>query len=833
MTQKLLFCIIFPFFFLQSSIAQKKAIYTMFLQEAIPANGVSVDFNAPILRWPYQKGKQITYDVQLSQQEDFPAASTIIATALKGAIFNPHQKLATGRWFWRYRVSGKTWSPSRYFEVSEKSLPMVSPLSEEFLAKIPDEHPRILLQRPTDNITNLSKTADAAIIISDADKVLTEKLLTEADARPAGKGINEKQDNKIIADAVVALGNRVNHMLQPLCEAYLLTHNEKYVPKAIEIGMELSRWDPEGVSGSRDFTDGICMYDMALVFDTFYDRLDPQQRSTLQKAIKHRADKFYKSWVNNIESKVLSGHVWQLLLNEFFKTGLALHQHEPAADDWLAYAYELFLARSPVLGGIDGGWAEGASYFQMNMEMLIDIPEKIKLYTGFDFIQKHPWYKNNADWMIYQFPPGSSADGYGDNTEELFEPPASYAAYADLMARFTNSHAYSWYAKKLKQTQKIDLAHEPRMRWCLLLHTNDFEEPVGNDSLSFSMGRIFKEVGVASLHSNAAEARNDVMIAMRSSPFGAYGHILADQNTFNILYGGKRVFYRTGYKVAMDDPHRLGWSKHTKSQNGVLINEQGQPYSAESFGNFSRFMQGEKLAYIKGDASNAYQSVETKEDYGVSKFYRHVVLLKPNIIVIYDELESVADANWSWLIHSLENMKLDSVHNIFTSTIQNAKAVGKLWSSYRFSWQLSDKFDVPAIIFRNYKGMKTKKYDDTQWHLKAINRNKTSKIRFLSVIQISADGKIFPFKESSEIKGLTKLTISGWKIEAAMSYDLSPKLQIHSLDGNTAFDACGSDIKLKDQLYKSTITESSKLIEWINGKINFSETGDEPVRPLR
>ncbi|MEZ4902107.1 MAG: hypothetical protein R2822_10295 [Spirosomataceae bacterium] len=81
--------------------------------------------------------------------------------------------------------------------------------------------------------------------------------------------------------------------------------------------------------------------------------------------------------------------------------------------------------------------------------------------------------------------------------------------------------------------------------------------------------------------------------------FGAYGHILSDQNTFNILVGGKRLFYRTGYKVAMDDPHRLGWSKHTKSQNGILINGEGQPYSAEAYGYFSRFLQGEELATSK------------------------------------------------------------------------------------------------------------------------------------------------------------------------------------------------------------------------------------------
>ncbi|HEX5025977.1 MAG TPA: DUF4962 domain-containing protein, partial [Agriterribacter sp.] len=673
---KKIYCLFAVAFFCVSvCYAQKKAIYTMFLEEAVPGNGVTVRFNAPILRWPYQKGKQVRYDVQLSQDVDFPGTSTITATALHGAIFNPHQKLKEGKWFWRYRVSDQPWSPAQYFIIAADALPMVSPPPARFLSKIPEAHPRILLNNPHENITQLSTKADALVIIADAEKVIPQKTLTEADAKPAAKGATARQDKKINQDAIVRLGNRVHQMVLSLCQAYLLTGNEKYIPKAIDIAMELATWDPEGMSGSSDFMDGICMYNMALVFDTYFDQLSTAQKAVLLQAIKTRAGKFYNSWVNNIESKVLSGHVWQLLLNEFFKTSLALYHHEPGAATWLSYAYELFLARAPILGGVDGGWAEGASYFQMNMEVLTDIPGKIKYYTGFDFIQAHPWYQTQADWLIYQVPPGSSADGYGDNTEELFEPPASYAAYADVMARLTQNPKYSWYAAKMREYKKMDLSHEPLMRWFRLVNAEKLQMPSPLDTLYFPMAYLSKEVGVASLHTDPAHTKNDIMVTMRSSPFGAYGHILADQNTFNILCGGKRLFYRTGYKVAMDDPHRLGWSKHTKSQNGILINGEGQPYSVDAYGNFSRFLQGTQLAYMKGDASNAYQSNQTKEDYGLNKFYRHIVLLKPGIIVIYDELEARSDASWSWLMHSIEDMKLDSLNNTFVSAIENAKGV--------------------------------------------------------------------------------------------------------------------------------------------------------------
>jgi len=819
--------------FNNNSSAQQKAVYNMFLEEPIPANGTEVFFNAPVLRWPFQKGKRATYDVQLSPSSTFEKSATLTAEKLSGAIYNPHQALATGNWYWRYKVTGKDWSAVYHFRVTDKALSMVSPTADKFLASVPNEHPRILANGKADKLTALINTPDARTILSEADQELSKGIYTEADAQPAVKGFNAGQDKKILSDAIVALGNQVYKMVLPLCQAYLLTGKIVYRDKAIAMGMEVAKWDPEGVSGSRDFTDGMCMYNMALVFDTFYDDLSAIQRQTLQKAITLRLSKFYNSWVNNIESKVLSGHVWQLILNEFFKSALALYGHEAAAGAWLSYGYELFLGRAPVLGGADGGWGEGASYFQMNMETLVEIPAFIKQYTGFDFMKAHPWYQQQADWLIYHFPPLSSADGYGDNTEDLFEPPPSYASFAIVMAKLMQNGKYAWYAEQLIKQQQPDLTKELVLRWFRMKYTSHLSMPAAANPQYFPMGYISKETGIAALHTNTANTKNDVMVTMRSSPFGAYGHILADQNTFNILAGGKRLFYRTGYKVAMDDPHRLKWSKHTRSMNGILINGEGQPYSVESNGYFSRFLQGGELAYMKGNAANAYQSKETKEDYGVSKFDRHTVLLKPGIIVIYDELKAESEVSWSWLIHSLKNMKLDTMHNSFTATIEDWKGVGRLWSSDPFTWNITDTFAVPAVVYRNYTGMKTKKYENTQWHLKATNRQKKKQLRFLAIIQVDKNGAVIGFKEATTGKGITKITVGDWEIEAALSSDLAPHLQIQSMARKVAFTAYGEELGFQGNTYKGNTANSSKLIELVNGKIIFTETGDQLLPPIR
>jgi hypothetical protein len=54
------------------------------------------------------------------------------------------------------------------------------------------------------------------------------------------------------------------------------------------------------------------------------------------------------------------------------------------------------------------------------------------------------------------------------------------------------------------------------------------------------------------------------MLSIRGSPYGPMAQTHSDQNTFNIAFGGKRLFYNTGYRPALGDPHFLGWYKDTR-----------------------------------------------------------------------------------------------------------------------------------------------------------------------------------------------------------------------------------------------------------------------------
>src|SRR5690554_186209 len=583
-------------------------VHPRFIDFPVPSSGIEVRTNPPVLRWPMIKGNNLKFDVRLSKRSDFKKEDNYFEyNGLDWSMVNPHQKLDSGTWYWQYRISSTEWKETLSFKITKDAIPFVSPKAIQFLNALPADHPRVLTTTADlPRLKSLNIDEDISAIYKGAEKSLSFKVPSETEGIPQKEGADEKQNRKFQLDSSKRLGSTVYDNTLLLCQAYILSANRKFADKAIEIAMEVSKWDPKGVSGINDFGDARCMLTMALVYDTFHDLLSNEQKLKLLQSIKPRAEHFYDEWRNNIEAKVLSGHVWQHILHYFFQTSIAVYNEEPRAGKWLEYAYELFLARTPVLGGFDGGWVEGVSYFKMNMETVIDIPLTIQKYTGFDFINTHPWYSENIKWMVYHIPPGSASDGFGDNSEEVESPGAAYIEYASTLAKLTGSSLAAWYAQESSKYEDLDNVSPKAFRWTRITTTNDLEMPDGKLQ-DVPMGAVFKDVGLAAMHSDITNTTNDLMIAFKSSPFGSYGHMLCDQNTFNILYGGEKIFYRTGYKVTMDDPHRTGWYRTTKSQNGILINEEGQPYSNGSYGFIPQFLQGKSIGYIKGDATHAYQ----------------------------------------------------------------------------------------------------------------------------------------------------------------------------------------------------------------------------------
>jgi hypothetical protein len=782
-----------------------------YLKEVLPCPGCLIHSLYPVIQWPVKKGKNITYDVELVRDTFHISTPFMAKKALPYCIFIPYKPLDKGVWFWRYKVNGFHWSPYFSFQITTDYAQHIPPDVSLFTAKIPRTHPRVLTDQSF-NVTTISvDNEDRLAILSEANRLLNLPDPVDTIDLSDTTFLTESQKNRLEKDAAYRIGHQVYQRIYLLCQAYLLTNDAKYFQVAKTLGIIVTGWDREGYSGMVDFSDAKCMLGMALVFDTFYDKLSENEKKLLLEAIHIRATYFYQWYKNDIETKILSGHFWQHILHYLFQTSLILFDHVDEANHWLSYCYEIFFAKSPILSGESGGWIEGLSYFTMNMETLIDIPLFVRNYTGFDFFKVHPFYKNMANWLIYHVPAGAVGDGFADNATHIYAPGAKYQAFAWEMAKLTREPLFVWYAEKCGALEPIHLSNEPTLRWTRLAKTNTLPLPANRGNHIFPFARLFVDGGAGSMQSHPGNPEKNLALFMRASPIGAYGHILAEQNTFNISYRGKRIFFKTGYKLGMDDPHRTGWSQLTKSANGILINGNGQVISSEAAASFKRLIQGSTLAYVKSDASSAYKSNETKENAGLRKFIRHYLLLPPHTIIVFDELESENPANWQWLLHSENDIQINRVDN----QLQSADScLIQLITSYPMSFSKKDSFDVPLVNFRfmDEEGEGFASFDTDQKHITFQTDKPTGFQRIISIFSFGNE-EIRENGKGKATEAIRNFQWGDWELNLETDTSKEPLFELTNKQLGTYFNMFGNTTAWSTQWNANPHKGESLLIE--------------------
>lgn len=789
-----------------------------------PSRGEQPRFNSPSLQWP--SIKKAVYSVRLSSSNDF-SKQVIEKSGLPYAIFNPHKQLSIGKWYWQYKTNDGSWNALDSFVITISTRKFPTPDSKALISAIPVEHPRVLVRKLEASAfrEQAAGQKETALIIQEANGFLKEPISKESMAIPTYKGKDDFENEKIALLASKWTGWKIQKVLNTFSQAYVLTGDTVYFKAARAWMMEIASWDPNGPSHKNDFGDAGIMSSLAIGLDTFWDLLMPEERVKIIHQSSTRAKHFYASWVGQVESRSSSMHVWQHILHNMLQTSLALSGEVPEAKKWIEYIYELWIAQSPKMAEEDGAWFNGTSYFGMNTLTLIDVSSILKDLTGVDFMGS-PWFKNNPRWLSYSFPPNSVADGFCNDGDKYSSPNINYAGYTDAMARLFNDPYAAWYSKTIAKGVGKDISEDPEFRWFRLQKGNQLKLPLISPNIKFPEAAVFPEIGVAYMHTMLQQSNTNLMLSLRSSPYASMAHTHADQNTFNIAYGGKRLFYNSGYRPAMGDPHFLDWYKHTQGHNGILIDGKGQPFNAGAYGFIPRFLHGNQISYAVGDASNAYSGKDEGQniDLGMKISKRHYIMLRPSIIIIYDELEADHPAAWSWLLHNDNTMIIDPLKKTILAKNEFAQAQVSLFSSSEIDFNLTDHFSVPVDNWTN----KVNEDGDTvnfknQWHFKGVSKEKKEKMRYLAIIQVKPNGSFEPLI-TNRVNG--DITIGDWHISAEMN-TAKPSL-IKAWNGNrSAMLVSSGNIVNQGKTYAGKSSGSSKLLEMINGKPMFEEAKDE------
>ncbi|MCC6143244.1 MAG: DUF4962 domain-containing protein [Candidatus Hydrogenedentes bacterium] len=792
-----------------------------------PSGGIIARYNPPSMLWPVTP--EARYAVRMSQAPDF-TGEVIGREDLPFAMFNAHRQLAPGLWYWQYKTSGGAWSEASSFLITLETPLFVTPEGGALVDGIPEARPRILSwSSEADALRERAAGyAETQEILREAEEWIRASLPDEREAVPRAEGRNAREDRKLAIDAGKRLGNRVSDAIMSLAQAYLLTGESRYADAGCKWLQHVGAWDAAGPTQASDFGVSQIMVALAVGLDTFGSACSGEERVALVGATAERARMFYEEWKNSVEARAYSAHVWQYMLHRFIQTSIGLIGDVPEADQWLAYAYELWIARAPVLGGDDGAWYNGLSYFGINTRTLLDVPAIFQDLTGVDFLRS-PWYENNPSWLLYAFPPHSTCDGFGNGCEKLLSQDLSLIAYADALARVTGNPWAAWYADESISGTGWRVSSDRELRWYRVQRGYRQERPAPLAPLDLPDARVFRDGGLAYLHSDLRDGEANLMVAMRAGPFGSMSHAHADQNTFNIAFGGQRLFFNTGYRPAMGDPHYLGWFKHTQGHNGVLIDGKGQPEEAgDAYGWIPRFLHGSRVSYAVGDASQAYASEEGGEGEaaGLTRFRRHILMLRPTIVVVYDDLEADHDAEWSWLIHCNDKMDVDEVQCTFAA--HNAVAQGRaaLFGSVPLRCVLSDQFTVKPENWRDLRDEEGEviAYHD-QWHFKGVTTEKTKRMRYLAIIQVQAKDSPTDFAEVRRDEG-NRFEVGEWSIEAELRASEPPTIRVENRAAGAAFASSGP-VLAGGKEYNGSCEESAKLVEMVDGKPAFFEAVDE------
>jgi hypothetical protein len=820
-----------------------KVIYPKSREWMSPDGGVVPQFNPPSLLWP--ASKSASYTIRLSQDEGFQK-NVISIDSLPYAMYNPHQKLANGSWYWQFKSGGGNWSDLAEFFIDDRATEFVTPTTLELLSKIPQDRPRVYAW--VSELAELRERAkgyeETSEILAEAEMLLSIPVINEQEALPKFEGRNDRETRKIAIDASRPVCDRVQYVVSTLSQAYILTGSKKYADAGIRWILEIAHWDPEGATKVTDFGDSGIMHAMAVGYDSFYHSLTKGQKKQLLNAIALRGAHFYDDWVNSLESRLLSNHVWQHILERFFQTALAVKDDLPIADQWLSYIYEIWIARSPVLGHKDGAWSNGISYFRMNTLTMLSITSTLKEITGVDFV-KDIWYKNNPEWMIYAWPPHGSADGFGNDAYKLGNPEYEresndpiFTSYPELNARITQNPYARWYVDKRIEDTGAKYSADKSLKWFFIQRGLRLERPSAPAHFDLPQARAFREVGIAYMNTHLEETSKNLRLAFKSSPYGSYSHTHAEHNCFNLFYGGQPLFSNTGYRPAMGDPHYLADFKNTRGHNGILIDGMGQPFGSESYGWISRFLHGEQISYVVGDATNAYSATDANEiktkgnpaknhsDAGLKKFRRHVLMLRPSIIIIYDELETKQPSHFTFLLQNRDMLRMDEAQNVIASN-SKAEARTKVFGSQPIDQVLTDEFTEPPVNWRRKTDTEGDLFEYRKhWHYHATNMEKTNKMRFLAVIQIQANEDGLTYNEISIDHKGNQLVVGNWVINAEMNVEEPALISAVRQDGSVAFTSSGP-LEIDGAIRKGSKQGSSKLMEKIDGREVLQEVVDE------
>src|SRR3954469_478689 len=682
-----------------------------------PADGMTVQQTPPDFSWP-EASKTARYTVNLT----YPDGKTRSLEAPQNYA-NWNEILPAGKYRWTVTADGTT-SDARTFVVDAESKPFLVPDMKGLAAKLKAKpHPRGLPDDKAAAKMVEQRERATRLLRSDVEMRTKEQLASVPDTGSPGA------DEGRVMDEVKLTMNAL--------AAYALFKEDRYAAEALRHAKNMASWDPNGTTaytrrgvdmGARQLT-----FALVLAYDWLFPKLDSSTKDLFLKTIRVRTKQMYDDVIGTrsrvaAEPRESHGQVTATMVGMM---ATLLVGDVPEADEWMAKALPLAINLVQPWGGDDGGFSNGTAYAIWDTGTLQPNWYVLRWASGIDLAQKS-WVRNYARFLAYFNPPGTPVRLFGDGHEqEMFKEQS--ARFGKGFTYFAPTPLGRWYAAQL--------AGEDPMRFeSLMAPPADFSGtpalPAGTpDSI------YLPSTGWVAMHSALAD-KDRVSVYFKSSPYphGAFSHQHADQNSFVINAGGKRLAIESGYYDGYKTKHWWNWLKQTRSSNAITYDGgkgqvffEGTDYKKMGYGRITRFESGEGQDVAVGDASAAY-------DGALSQARRSIAYLRPNLVVVRDELASSTPRSFEWNIHALNKISVLDKNKVRIENEGQSLCIEMLGAT-EAQFTQTDDWQIPEPARGDgklYEGAEPAK-GERQWH----GRFSTAPLReaaFTALLDVGCSG---------------------------------------------------------------------------------------------
>ncbi len=434
---------------------------------------------------------------------------------------------------------------------------------------------------------------------------------------------------------------------------YQMTGDQKYADKAFEFAdafCDLTTWTvrahefpviysrimpwnvpDDQINFNFDHRNGDAGRIMAVVYDWLYPALNEAQRDRIRGALiekvvtRVRGDYEFHWWATAYRCN------WCGVCNSGVGlTGLALLTENPQLTDIVAESYNRINNMLNELGE-DGGWQEGGGYWNYGVHTSTFFADALKRLTDskYNLFENERLKKNPVNFPVYSSLAGGGSLNFEDSGGGRY---VGSSHLINKLAVETNSKEAAWYRNdflpngrdifdiiwprpELKPAPpKSASIHFRTIDWWVM--RSDFKNPekvmvAGKAGMNDDPHHGHLDIGHFIVHWQKEYFIRDI-------GSGSY-----DEKYFDDM--------RFDYPQASSIGHNVIFVNGEKQISGKL---RKQSWNLEAGGDVEEFKTSDKIDYVRMNPTKAYPNQELKE------WKRHIVLEKPEITLVLDEIEA-------------------------------------------------------------------------------------------------------------------------------------------------------------------------------------------------